>query len=140
MSSYTFLNFIPGHGPNEYIVLPRQSLLGKFEGLDDRPTGVWPIKLLCLLHGHVFERSADTVEFGPVPATDRTTQPMPLWLIECTCAHGNCGRKMRIFGYGDGSETEDRIRWLLIRANPALACLDHQFLLDAAMVTIERLC
>ena len=138
MATHSFINYLEGHRPNEYIVLPRQSLLGIFEGLNYQPTGVWPITLLCFLHGHVFERSAGTAQFGPVPATVHTTQSMPLWLIECRCAQGNCGKTMRLFGYGDGSETEDRIRQLLLKANPSQPCYDHQFLLDVALVTIER--
>lgn len=138
IGSVPFVSFLDGHQPNEHIVLPHQSRLGTFEGLDDQPTGVWPITLLCLQHGRVFERSADTVQFGPVPRMGRRTESTALWEIVCECAQGNCGRKKRIFAFGDEPQTCDRMRTRLLQANPAFQCQGHQFVLDAALMTVER--
>ena len=41
------------------IVLPRQSRLGRFEGQQRRPTGVWPITYLCTQCGRWSVLSAD---------------------------------------------------------------------------------
>jgi hypothetical protein len=139
MGSVTFLNFLPGHRPNEYIVLPPQSLLGRFEGLDDQPTGIWPITLLCLWHGHVSEYSAEAVQYGAVPTMDRTKATAALWVIECECAQGNCGRKRLLFAFGDVAQTDDHVRLRVVQTNPTIPCVGHAALLDAGKMEIEKL-
>lgn len=133
------VTFIDGHLPTEQIVLPRRSeQLGTFEGLDEQPTSIWPITLLCIQHGHVFERSLDTVQYGPVAGPGRRTNPTPIWVIDCECAQGNCRGKSRVFAFGDEPQTDNQIRMRLLQANHVFSCQGHPFVLDAGRMTVER--
>jgi hypothetical protein len=135
----TFVTFLDGHQSPEQIVLPRQSRLGIFDGLDSQPMGVWPIALLCLEHAIMFERSADTVQYGPVAGPGRRTKPTPTWTIDCECAQGNCARKKTVYAFGDEPQTENQIRLCLLKAKPVFQCQGHELLLDAARMTVKRL-
>jgi hypothetical protein len=139
MKMTAFVNFLEGHDPNEQIVLPHQSLLGIFEGLYDQPTGYWPITFLCLQHEHVFERSADTVQYGPVAGPGRRTRPTPIWVIDCGCAQGNCAAKKKVYAFGDEPRTDNQIKLCLLNAKPLFQCQGHQFVLDVARMTVTRL-
>lgn len=141
MASAPFVSFLDGHDPNEHIVLPRQSPLGTFAGLGDQPTGVWPITLLCLQHAHMFVRSSDKVQFGAVPELGHKKESTDLWVIECECAQGNCGRKKTIFAFGDGPRTDDQIRKRLLTAHThsPIACIGHEFLIDIGLVKVKPL-
>src|SRR5271163_1544878 len=57
----------PTPGCEDYIFLPRQSLLGRFDNLQNRPTDDWPIKYLCQHCGQWFDHPAEVIRHQGVP-------------------------------------------------------------------------
>ena len=104
------------------IPLPRQSLLGIYEGLKYRPTGEWPETFLCVRHARVFVCSIDSVDLDlEMRGLDELVSPM--WRIECQCAHENCGRLHTIYT-GRMPDWPSIVRRIL-KTNPSVPCSDH---------------
>jgi hypothetical protein len=108
-----------------YIPLPRQSLLGTFEGQHCLPKGEWPATFLCLRHGRAFVCFPDSIHLEidiRLPG-----QPVSsLWRIECECAHENCGKLHSI--YTAGEKDWPTIVRRILRRNPLVPCCDHKLL------------
>lgn len=105
-----------------YIPLPRQSPLGRYDGLDYQPTGEWPTIFLCLRHALAYECSPASVHLE----TDMrlpNQSVSPLWKIDCECDHENCGRRHTIYT----GHVSDWLSILLriMDTNPKIPCGDH---------------
>ena len=57
------------------IPLPRQSHLGKYEGLRYRPSYGWRETFLCLRHGRAFVCSPDSIHLEVENAAPKSTRP-----------------------------------------------------------------
>jgi hypothetical protein len=106
------------------IPLPRQSHLGKYEGLDYRPTYNWREIFLCTRHGRVYERSPRNIQLV-LQARGLHQHVSPLWQLDCECGQEGCGKRRTIYTGGE-SEMASIVR-VIMQAKPELTCDDHLF-------------
>lgn len=112
----------PGSRDNCSIPLPRQGPLGTFEGQQRQPLGGWPATFLCLLHGRMCVRSADSVRIRQ--EIHPPGQPVPsLWTIESRCAHKDCGKLHTVYTAREGDWST--IVRLILERGPIVPCGDH---------------
>src|SRR5437667_7724312 len=119
---------------NKPSLLPHQSPLGIFEGLESQPTDEWPIIFLCRACGQMSERSEP--DFDCVVPESRFPD---LWRIECVCDHENCRRPRAIYiTYGKDSH-EKEVRQLLIRRALQFPCTEgHSFAVNESSIVEVR--
>jgi len=114
------------------IFLPPQSLLGIYEGLRYRPTGMWPASFLCLRHGRSFLRGSDDVhpgiEYSPIPH---------LYEVEAGCGQENCERQHTLFAAREASSTDARDR--VLGNKPAIVCNGHDLLWTDNQVKVTQI-
>jgi hypothetical protein len=123
-NTWVFLFHCPLCG--ESIVLPRQSLLGKYEGQQFLTTPMWPITFLCRGHGQVCECSIDRIDLEPAQRPTQPLQSETLWEIEVGCAHEGCRLLHAIYAkYQPDRIAQDVIENVLI-TSPRIPCTgDH---------------
>lgn len=119
-------------------VLPRRSLLGRFEGLPDPSMDVWPAMFLCRRCGLL------TVGFG-----DKTHQniavtlgpnlgiPRGLWQIAFECVHENCGMPHALYTQWIEGDSAESIEALATKAAQTLPCRgNHHAQIDATTIEV----
>ena len=77
------------------ILLPHQSPLGTVEDQRYQPTDEWPATFLCLRHGHMCVRSAESVRLQ-IETLAPTGRPL-LWRVVCRCGRESCERMHIIY-------------------------------------------
>lgn len=108
-----------------YIPLPRQSPLGKYEGLRYQSMGEWPLTFLCLRHGLSFSCWPYSIHLE----TDMRLPGQsvsPLWQIECECARENCGKLHTI--YTGLMPNWYAIAQRILKIEPRVPCGDHKLI------------
>lgn len=117
-----------GHDPECSIPLPLETPLGRYEGQQYQPTGIWPATFLCLRHGTSGLYSSQDVHLNIEPVSPEGDLPV-FWTIEATCDHENCGRMHTIYTARMPSFPEliDR----LVRTTPAIPCDGHPLVWSA---------
>src|SRR5438445_11143911 len=78
------------------IVLPRQSPLGKFQGLENQPTDEWPADFLCRFCDKLFSYSDEDVRDDVVFSSPESLID-DLLQIECVCVQGNSETRRVIY-------------------------------------------
>lgn len=109
-------------------VLPRQSSLGKSEGLERLPTDEWPATFLCIACGQLSERSPGNVHDDYAP-TMGPGSPLPdLWRVEFECDHENCGQLRAIYTTYEAGSSDAHLARTLCRWLSTLECsAGHNF-------------
>jgi hypothetical protein len=123
----------------ESIVLPRQNLLGKYEGRSYLSTGKWPITLLCRNYVQVSFPLEDSVQLIP-PEQVRTLNLRSgcVWRIVCECAHGSCGRTHYIYATPSVRGLEDQLISIALRPTVRVQCEGgHALLLVRERMRVE---
>ena len=124
----------------ETIVLPSQSPLGIYEGLQYRPTGVWPIELVCTRLGRQFERSRQDIQFKGTLSKEGQNKHSPvLWQIERKCGRERCPKSHAIFLWYAGDATQEEIGSEILRATPRISCGDTEIALSLQWMKISEL-
>jgi hypothetical protein len=106
------------------IPLPRQSRLGRYEGLEFVPSRNWQENFLCLRHGRVCACSPLNIHLE-LQVRDPNQPVAPLWHIDATCGHDRCGWVRTIYTakMPDWSSISERIQAI----QPKMACDGHDF-------------
>jgi hypothetical protein len=114
------------------IFLPPQSLLGRYEDLQDQPNGAWTASFLCLRHGHLSIRNSGNVhpEIGDSPIAN-------FYRIEAECGRENCG-KLHTF-FAAGQPDCEVVRLLSVNSMNAISCNEHDLLWKDSQVTVTQL-
>src|ERR1017187_9673367 len=122
------------------ILLPRQSLLGIYEGQHYQRNPLnWPIAFLCRRHERLCEGHPDMIH---QEAFARPAPPQPhfaLWQIDCVCGQPNCGLPTTIYTHYLPADTQGSIVSLLRQATGKLLCGDHDVDLQAGKLTLKPL-
>jgi hypothetical protein len=98
------------------IVLPRQSPLGKYEDQWYRPTGAWPITLLCIRSEQTCECSRVMIRRELLEKPGQDSEGMVLWEIACGCAHEDCKRQNDIYAWYRRGDHDVELKEEKIRA------------------------
>ena len=131
----------PGCG--ESIVLPRQSPLGKYAGLEYQRQGIWPPIFLCRQTERLYEVSSliHSIEVTRLPLKS----DLSLWEIDCECAYNHCGKMNLIFAKYSTTVNPGAIVDVLCRATsdllPKIACVSklHDLILRKEAISPRTL-
>lgn len=124
----------------EQIVLPRQSPLGRYVGLQYQPSHEWPITLLCSRYARLSEVPPESIRLDTKVVLGPISGPMALWRIECECAHENCGANYAIYTTSYADESVKSVMRFLFDANPAIDCVgDHRLEFSLDRMKAEKL-
>ena len=119
---YTQCPVPQGLDPACSIPLPHETPLGRYEGQQYQPTGIWPVTFLCLRHGISALHSSQDVRLDVEPVSPEGDLPV-FWTIEATCAHENCDKMHTIYTARMPAAPELVSR--LMRTTPAIPCDGH---------------
>jgi hypothetical protein len=141
MTPYFRSEFVlPGCDEDEQIVLPRQSPLGTYEGLEYQPMGGWPANFLCLRHGRVSLYWPDTVHLTQIGVL-APDQPQPsLWEIDFQHDQENCGRLHTIYTTCSIAYSEADILNQIARTKSAFLCGEHEVVLKNERLILRKVC
>jgi len=105
------------------VVLPRQSLLGTYEGPNYRAEpGAWPAMFVCLRHKHWCMRSEGSLRHhSQTMALDRSVPPM--WRVVLQCAKETCGRWHQLY-IGNVRDWDEILR-ALVELQLCVPCDSH---------------
>ncbi len=140
------VNFLPAVNPGCFvhgdpfdpcsIFLPHANSAANVDYQRNKPVATWTALFLCLRHGTVCVRDANSVHPEPFP-TGRDQNDYPFWEIECVCGHENCGRRHTI--YTGGTENPNEIWVKLLTWTPAIQCDSHPLIWKAERIALKRL-
>jgi len=106
-------------------ILPRQSRLGKFQGLPNPTTASWPAMFLCRKCERTYLGLAGTIR----PSDEQLPGPMSghvpaLWQIEFECERENCGEPHVLYSRWLEGDTAGRVEALAVSASSQVPCRD----------------
>lgn len=121
------------------IVLPHQSPLGKFQGLDCQPTGDWPVTFLCRGCGRLSEYFGKDVLSVGIPVLVQNQRLPDLWQIDCECDRENCGGQRAIYTTYPAGAPEEDVERLVLQCVTEVPCSDdHSLLLSGEKIALTR--
>jgi hypothetical protein len=103
------------------MILPRQSPLGKFEGLVNQPTAEWPATFLCITCGRLSEYSDAVVREDQLSVTAPDARFPDLWRVELKYGRKNYGKNRAIYTTYPAGASEDHVREVVVRRVKAIS-------------------
>ena len=122
-------------------VLPRQSRIGTYEGLQHQPKGKWPLAYLCPGCGQLSAVEHTAVRFDAVAGPNLVLGRQALWWIDCECGHKNCAGTFSLCYNHLEIETPAQVCEIVANISPAVECGtgDHRFEFQPAMMHAEKM-
>jgi len=123
----------------ETILLPRQSPLGIYVGLEYRATPVWPLALVCIRSEQWFEGKVAMIRQASQEIADQDRHSPVLWEIDCGCDRENCPNTHAIYAWYHGDAEESETKRGIMRANPKIFCGGIQIPLREDRMKVKKL-